>query len=168
MLRVGARNRAGPLGAGGSIFSSGTTLASPNVRDSFVLRDRRHIKSCRAPIGNRVDHRPETSGKMAASAILKSVENRPHLSGATGRNRVYSLPHSAYAGCASARPPGADTRRPSPPPPLARVVLYLVPGRRRARLSTGPTALHRVHKLTGGSTIRAPPFVGCPPPRSCA
>lgn len=29
------------------------------------------------------------------------------------------------AGCVSARPPGADTRRPSPPPPLARVVPFL-------------------------------------------
>jgi hypothetical protein len=34
----------------------------------------------------------------------------PHL-------RVYSEHYSAYAGCASARPPGADTRRPPPPPP---------------------------------------------------
>ena len=31
--------------------------------------------------------------------------------------RVYSKDHSACAGCESARPPGADTRRPSPPPP---------------------------------------------------
>ena len=35
---------------------------------------------------------------------------RPH-------SRVYSEHYSAYAGCASARPPGADTRRPPPPPP---------------------------------------------------
>ena len=41
------------------------------------------------------------------------------------RRRVYSWPHLVQSGCASARPPGADTRRPSPPPPLARVVLYL-------------------------------------------
>ena len=33
------------------------------------------------------------------------------------RFRVYSEHYSAYAGCASARPPGADTRRPPPPPP---------------------------------------------------
>src|ERR1700747_2047796 len=37
---------------------------------------------------------------------------------------VYSEHYSAYAGCASARPPGADTRRPSPPPPLAGVVPF--------------------------------------------
>ena len=39
--------------------------------------------------------------------------------------RVYSEDYSAYAGCASARPPGADTRRPPPPPPLAGVVPFL-------------------------------------------
>ena len=38
--------------------------------------------------------------------------------------RVYSEHYSAYAGCASARPPGADTRRPPPPPPLAGVVPF--------------------------------------------
>jgi hypothetical protein len=45
VLRVGARNRAGPLGSGGRTFSSGTSLASPSVRSSFVLRDVRHSKS---------------------------------------------------------------------------------------------------------------------------
>src|SRR4051794_10087673 len=38
---------------------------------------------------------------------------------------VYSEHYSAYAGCASARPPGADTRRPPPPPPLAGVVPFV-------------------------------------------
>ena len=38
-------NHAGPLGSGVRTFSSGTSLASPNVRSSFVLRDVRHSKS---------------------------------------------------------------------------------------------------------------------------
>lgn len=38
---------------------------------------------------------------------------------------------------ASARPPGADTRRPSPPPPLARVVLFVGTG---CRPSVGPSS----------------------------
>jgi len=45
VLRVGTRNRAGPLRSGGRTFSSGTSLASLSVRSSFVLRDVRHSKS---------------------------------------------------------------------------------------------------------------------------
>ena len=45
VLRVGTRNHAGPLGSGGRTFSSGTSLASPSVRSSFVLRDVCHSKS---------------------------------------------------------------------------------------------------------------------------
>ena len=44
VLRVGAGNRAGRVGSGGGTFSSGTTLASPAVRASFVPRDGRHSK----------------------------------------------------------------------------------------------------------------------------
>lgn len=44
MLRVGARNRAGSLRSGGRTFSSDTPLASPSVRNTFVLRDGRHSK----------------------------------------------------------------------------------------------------------------------------
>src|SRR5690606_24634312 len=32
--------------------------------------------------------------------------------------------YPGYAGCASVRPPGTDTRRPPPPPPLAGVVSF--------------------------------------------
>ena len=44
MLRVGAGIRAGQSGSGGRTFSSDSTLAAPGFRDSFVLRDRGHIK----------------------------------------------------------------------------------------------------------------------------
>ena len=43
--------------------------------------------------------------------------------------RVYSEDYSAYAGCASARPPGADTRRPPPPPPWRGSSLFPEPFR---------------------------------------
>src|SRR5882757_1227375 len=44
MLRVGAGFRAGLPGSGVRAFSSGSTLALPGFRASFVLRDRGHIK----------------------------------------------------------------------------------------------------------------------------
>lgn len=68
VLRVGARNRAGPLGSGGRTFSSGTSLASPSVRSSFVLRDVRHGKSqiCNDSILNEVPSRRPTSGVIVA------------------------------------------------------------------------------------------------------
>lgn len=68
VLRVGARNRAGPLGSGGRTFSSGTSLASPSVRNSFVLRDVRHGKSqiCNDSILNEVPSRRPASGVIVA------------------------------------------------------------------------------------------------------
>ena len=70
VLRVGARNRAGPLGSGGRTFSSGTSLASPSVRESFVLRDVRHSKSqiCNDLLTERCPTRPLTSGVPATRA----------------------------------------------------------------------------------------------------
>jgi len=55
VLRVGARNHAGSSGSGGRTFSFGASLASPNDRNSFVLRDNRHSKS---QIGNDSTQRP--------------------------------------------------------------------------------------------------------------
>ena len=68
VLRVGARNRAGPLGSGGRTFSSGTSLASPSVRKSFLLRDFAHGKSQirNDSILNEVPNRRPTSGVIVA------------------------------------------------------------------------------------------------------
>jgi hypothetical protein len=44
VLRVGAGIHAGELESGGRTFSSGSVLASPSFRASFVLRDHGHIK----------------------------------------------------------------------------------------------------------------------------
>ena len=62
---------------------------------------------------------------MTAFFLLHWVLSAASSTCAHPRWRVYSEHYSAYAGCASARPPGADTRRPPPPPPLAGVVPFL-------------------------------------------
>src|SRR3978361_2239501 len=68
-----------------------------------------------------------SSSHLSETAILQSSSAkllpRETCVGASGR--VYSEHYSAYAGCASARPPGADTRRPPPPPPLAGVGFFV-------------------------------------------
>jgi len=55
-------NHAGLLGSGGRTFSFGTPLASPSIRNSFVLRDDGHIKSQIGNNSDEVKRRPTSSG----------------------------------------------------------------------------------------------------------
>ena len=55
--------------------------------------------------------------RPTASFLREAVLSLASSTCASRAFRVYSEHYSAYAGCASARPPGADTRRPPPPPP---------------------------------------------------
>lgn len=76
VLRVGTRNRAGPLGSGGRTFSSGTSLASPSVRVSFVLRDVRHGKSQirnDSTLNVVPSRRPASGGDRGAVVSLSAV-----------------------------------------------------------------------------------------------
>ena len=98
VLRVGARNRAGPLRSGGRTFSSGTSLASLNVRKTFVLRDARHSKGQRrincisvlsalVQLGKWQPRTPDGDCKFTGESWLLS---RPKSCVAT-RHSVYSL-----------------------------------------------------------------------------
>jgi hypothetical protein len=137
VLRVGTRNHAGPLRSGGRTFSSGTSLASPSVRKTFVLRDDRHSKGQRRinwvsalsvlrQLGKWQPQPPDGDCNFTGESWLLSL-GKPCVE---TRRTVYSFHYLASAEGESARPPGADTRRPSPPPPLARVVLFGCPHRR--------------------------------------
>ena len=64
-------------------------------------------------------------------------------------SRVYSEHYSAYAGCASARPPGADTRRPPPPPPWRGSSLF------SGRISSTRISAGKL-RCVAGSRLRAP------------
>ena len=94
VLRVGARNRAGPLGSGGRTFSSGTSLASPSVRSSFVLRDVRHSKS---QIGNDLNTERGTSWRLTSAVIPARSCRCPPRFGSTGT--AGDLPKSRVVDC---------------------------------------------------------------------
>ena len=85
VLRVGARNHAGSLGSGGRTFSFGASLASPNDRVSFLLRDNRHSKS---QIGNDSTPPPrcrQHRRRRARDGLLGASrsENSPFRDGST-------------------------------------------------------------------------------------
>jgi hypothetical protein len=74
LLRVGARFRAGQSDLGVRAFSSGSTLASPDFRASFVLRDRGHIKcQLRGAVGS-LRPAPSYQSVAAESVRARNVE----------------------------------------------------------------------------------------------
>ena len=110
----------GCLASGDRAFSSGSALASPGFRGSFVLRDPGHIKGQLRATRDRYAPVPATATTVAPQkAKRRSSEyvNAPAASALTPTAAVVRLPRPTGRGCGRAATPAWRRSAPASPAP---------------------------------------------------